>query len=369
MAGSGRYSRGSDGDPTGHAAQNHQRGPRIGGEVEPRNRDIVVIGGSAGAIPAVIQIVKALPAGFPAAVFVVIHSSPEGHSVLPKILDRASPLPCQHATDGEGIRRGMIYVARPDHHLLLKPDHIRVSHGPKENNFRPAVDPLFRTAGDSHGPHLIGILLSGGLSDGMHGLYRIKARGGIAIVQNPEEALVASMPLSAIQHVPVDHIVGVDRIAPLLLQLTRETVSVAAFEAKSADDPDPAEGLMDTLKQRLDDPPSPFTCPACGGAMWEDDEGGLLRYRCHVGHGFTAESLLIQQTDRVEDALWVALRVLEDQSQLRRNMAARSRAGGLDGLANAYEQQARAAEERAEVLRGVLVIDEEQRLNPSSEVA
>lgn len=187
--------------------------------------DIIAIGGSAGSIVALIQLVHSLPRDLPAAVFVVVHSSPKFPSLLPEILQRSGSLPAVHAEDGALIEPGRIYVAPPDRHLLVKGEYMRVVFGPKENRFRPAIDPLFRTVARVYGKRAIGVVLSGLLYDGTAGLFEIKERGGVAIVQDPQEAAVPSMPENAIKHVAVDHILCIEDIARVLSELSHESVS------------------------------------------------------------------------------------------------------------------------------------------------
>src|SRR5688572_11570392 len=187
--------------------------------------DIIVIGGSAGAVEALTRLVAGLPADLPAAVFIAIHTTPTTPSLLPKILSRAGPLPAAHPRDGDGIERGRIYIPPPDHHLLLDEDRVRIVRGPKENGHRPALDPMFRTAAVRYGRRVVGVVITGMLDDGTAGLLAIKQRGGIAVVQNPNEALFPGMPLSAIQNVDVDHVLHLNEIPPLLARLAGEPVT------------------------------------------------------------------------------------------------------------------------------------------------
>lgn len=177
---------------------------------------IIVVGASAGGVEAVIQLVQGLPKELPAAILVVIHFPAHGKSILPYILTRSGPLQAVHATDGEAIQPGRIYLAVPDKHLGVKLGYIRLDGGPKENSARPAINVLFRTAAQVYGSRVIGVVLSGTLSDGTAGLSAIKRHGGVAIVQNPDEALFSEMPRSAIKHVDVDHILPVSEIASVL---------------------------------------------------------------------------------------------------------------------------------------------------------
>jgi len=301
----------------------------------------------------------------------VLHISPTGPSLLPDILTRVGRLPAHHPLGGEEIVPGKIYVAPPDHHLLIKPGRVVVSRGPRENNARPAVDPLFRTAARSYGPWVVGIILSGGLDDGTLGLMDVKAYSGITIVQNPDEAMFPSMPNSAIENVQVDRVASLDEIGPLLARLAREPVPEeqgAAFMARNqTNDPDVAEVGSDDLKTgNITGPPSKFTCPECGGALWEIQNGKLLRYRCHIGHGYTAETLMVAQGEKLEDALWSALRALEEIAGMRRRMANRARSGGWDIMARNYAEQAALAETRAGVVRSVLVDDKPQNVTANS---
>jgi two-component system chemotaxis response regulator CheB len=278
--------------------------------------------------------------------------------VLPAILERSGPLPASYAVDEEEIRLGHIYVAPPDHHLLVKPGRVRIPRGPEENGFRPAVDPLLGTAARAYGPRVAGVILSGAMDDGTHGLSLIKEAGGVAIVQNPEEALVSGMPLSAIQSVEVDYIMSVAEMGPLISRLVQEPmVEVAAAMPGWESQPDVAEMEKDMLQQGYPGPPTPLTCPACGGTLWEMSDGEPLRFRCHVGHGYTAETLAAGQSNEIDGALWTALRALEEKAVLRRRMASRAGNRNMMALAETYERQALDAEHRASVIRGVLIDD------------
>jgi two-component system chemotaxis response regulator CheB len=319
----------------------------------PATRDIVVIGASAGGLAVLCELVRGLPRRFPAAVFVAVHTSADNPGVLPQILARFGPLPVAFARDGERIEHGRIYVAPPDHHLLIERDRVRVTHGPKENGFRPAVDPLFRTAARSYGPRAVGLVLSGALNDGTHGLSQIVEAGGVALAQDPQEALIPSMPLSAIQNVEVRRVLRSAEIAAALADVVRESV-----EDPDCDAPKAPEAALDGASLQDAPPPgapSGYTCPECGGAMWEINERGrLLRYRCHVGHGFTAETLIARQGTDLEAAMWTALRALEEHIALCRRLAERAGERGLTGLAARYHRDADEGALRADVIRDAL---------------
>ena len=339
--------------------QQRQSKPKVPG------RDVIVIGASAGGVQALIELIRGLPGDLPAAIFVVVHTSPMSPGVLPRILQRAGTLTASHASDGLPVRHGHIYVAPPDHHLLLHDGTIRIARGPKENGFRPAADPLFRTAARTCGARVVGVVLTGGLDDGTEGLALIKKYGGVAVVQDPNEATFASMPASAIANVDVDHVLPVAQISPLLERLASEPVPEESLVMarnngdegrQEAGQPDVAEsGDASLLTKDLPGPPSGFTCPECAGALWELGTDKLLKFRCHVGHAYSAEGLVSEQTRALESALWTGLRALEENAALRRRMARRARTGKLAVIAADYERQAQDAEARAAVIRGVLI--------------
>lgn len=323
-------------------------------------RDIIVIGASAGGLQALEDLVEGLPEDLPASLFIVVHTSPTANGMLPQILTRRSRLPVEFAIDQMRIRPGHVYVGRPDHHMLITPGRIHLTRGPKENGFRPAVDPLFRTAARIYGPRVVGVVLSGGLNDGTAGLSIIKQRGGIAIVQDPGDASFPSMPLSAVQNVEIDRILAAADIPAALDELARTPISqeVAAMaKPRRDDDPDVAEeGTASLVNNDRPYPPSPFTCPECGGALWEvSSEGRLLRYRCHVGHGYTGEALEAEQAQEVESALWTALRSLEESAAIRRRLAEQAQSANLPLVEQSYRLAADEMEDRAAAIRKILI--------------
>jgi two-component system chemotaxis response regulator CheB len=320
-------------------------------------RDIIVIGASAGGFDPLLRLVGSLPASMPAVVLVALHTSAHNPGFLPQMLSRAGRMSARFAADGDALRHGEILVAPADHHLLVDGAHVSVTRGPRENGFRPAIDALFRTAAAQQGPRVAGVILSGALTDGTYGLLCIKHRGGIAIVQRVEEALVRSMPLSAIRAVEVDHIVGVEEMGPLLVRLAREPVSDGGRPmARKGAKHDVAErGTHALHANELTGSPSAFTCPDCGGALWELTNGDLIRYRCHVGHGYTAESLANGQHDGIEVALWTAVRTLEEHAQLHRRLRDDANDRGLEAIARGYAERARSVEEQANSVRALLM--------------
>jgi two-component system chemotaxis response regulator CheB len=321
-------------------------------------RNIVVIGASAGGVQVLQELMRGFPEDFPGAVFVVVHTSASSPGILPQILGRAGPLPAAHAEQGGKIRMGRVYVAPPDSHLLVKDGHTLVTRGPKENGFRPAVDVLFRTAAQAYGPRVVGIVLTGGLDDGTVGLIHIKNQGGIAVAQDPGEAVFPSMPQSAMDNVNVDYVVPVAEMPALLSRLASEPLPQGVNMPRRRNGrPDVAEaGSAILQEEREAGPPTAFTCPECGGSLWERKNGKMLRYECHVGHTYTAESLLSEKSDELESVLWGALRALEENAELRSRMARRAAKGppALQYMGERYEREAKEAQQRAAVLREVL---------------
>jgi two-component system chemotaxis response regulator CheB len=322
-------------------------------------RDIIVIAGSAGAVREMRALVGGLPADFSGSVFVVLHTSADGPGFLAQVLGRAGPLPVEYPQSGASIRPGHIYVAPPNYHLLIDDSHATLGMGPRENGFRPAADPLFRSAAEAYDGRVVGIVLSGGMDDGTLGLQVIKDRGGIAIVQNPDEALYRGMPESALRSVAVDHVMTVDAMPDLLVELSRNGSPKGYIAMKT-----PHKQTRDTAitgdiagPPPLEGPPSTFICPDCGGPLWEFKNGRVLHYRCHVGHAYTAESLVAGQDDATEEALWTALRTLEETAALRRRMADDARSRNLVHVAVGYEERAHQIEQRAGVIRKVLLSD------------
>jgi two-component system chemotaxis response regulator CheB len=325
-----------------------------------QGRDIIVIGTSAGGVEALSEIVAGLPGDFPASVFVVLHTSPQSPSVLADILDRAGPLPARYAVDRERIKPGRVYVAPADWHLVVEPTRVRLTRGPKENRFRPAVDPLFRSAAQAYGPRVVGVILTGGLNDGTSGLLAVKQLGGTAIVQDPREAFIPSMPQSALGHVEVDYCLPLREIAPRLVRLAnsqadegegvREVPEKLEIEVKIAKADHAAEaGVL-----KLGDP-SLYACPDCHGVLLRVDDAALLRFRCHTGHAYTLEALLSVMDEKIEDALWNAVRAIEERVMLTRHAADHARDGGDgDGSETRLRGRAEAAQRRADLIRQAL---------------
>ena len=317
--------------------------------------DIIVIGGSAGGLEAMNVIVSGLPADLPAAVFVAVHASPHSPGLLPEIFNHRGPLAAAHARDREPVTPGRIYVAPPDHHLLLEVGRVRVTRGPKENRFRPAVDPLFRSAALAYGPRVVGVILSGWLDDGAAGLWAVKVRGGVAVVQDPDEAFARSMPEAALRQARVNYRLRVVDIAPSLAELASEPAADAgAFPVPEGLEIETRIAMEDKALNRgvLDiGEPSPYACPECHGVLMRLKAGGGVRFRCHTGHSYTADSLLAEMTELVEVTLWNAIRSVQESSLLMEHIASHVREDGQADLAARYDRKAAEARERAELVR------------------
>ena len=316
-------------------------------------RDIIVIGASAGGVYALKQIVAALPADFKASIFVVLHISPHSPSHLPDILSAASALKAVHPADGEIVQPGRIYIAPPDHHMLVEYDQVIVKRGPKENRFRPSIDALFRSAAYTYGPRVIGVVLTGMLDDGTSGMWSVKRLGGISIVQEPTEAAYSSMPENVLTHVDVDYQMHIEDIAPLLCSLINEPVpdppTLAPDELKrmetevniAAQDIAFDMGILDMGEL------TPLTCPECNGALISLKEGKLIRYRCHTGHAYTASSLLAETTRVVEESFWKAIRSLEETVILLEQSGRHFAEGGNHEAADQFFDKARKTRDKA----------------------
>jgi two-component system chemotaxis response regulator CheB len=330
------------------------------------HRDIIVIGGSAGAVETTVRLVRDFPPDLPCAVFIVVHFPPDSLSVLPRILSRAGPLPAEHATDGEPIRIGRIYVAPPNCHLMIQPGHISVRTGPRENRSRPAIDPLFRTAAAVYGPRVIGVILSGTLSDGAAGLRRIREAGGIALVQEPADAFYPDMPRNALTYAGADQTLPLSDLGPAIVEaagtpsedspVTDDLISPATHAETGGTADLGAAEVEARLTDRQTNPgtPSTQTCPECHGTLWETNQNGLTQYRCRIGHAYSAENLIAHQSEVLEAALWTALRALEEHAALARRLSAKASDKGHQHSAGAFAEQAVDSEHHAAVLRGVL---------------
>jgi two-component system chemotaxis response regulator CheB len=325
--------------------------------------DIVVVGASAGGVEALCEVARGLPPGLPASVFVVCHFPMAGWSQLPDILSRQGALLAGHARDGEPIYPGHVYVAPPNHHLVLGEGVVLLNRGPRENHFRPSIDPLFRSAARVYGPRVVGVLLSGALADGVAGLMAVRSAGGLAVLQSPQDALFPSLPQTAQAIAGSDHVAPARDLGPLLAALVHQPVSSGGVA--KMDDPIlkaaevVARDMHDQSRNGRAGALTVFSCPECGGSLWQLDEKGLLRFRCHTGHVYAGDVLLEEKSEELEAALWTAVRTFIEKGILARQLAARQRQGGSGDAAARYDEEAALAESYAALIRDKLLTSPE----------
>lgn len=323
------------------------------------NRDIIVIGASSGGIAPLIEIVKSLPADLKAAIFVVVHIPPYPPSHLAQILSRAGKLKAIQPADGEKIEEGRIYVASPDQHLLVEDNYVVVKKGPKENRFRPSIDALFRSAAYIYGSRVIGIVLSGFLDDGTSGLWSVKRRGGVSIIQEPEEALFPDMPLNVLEYVDVDYTIKALDIGPLLIKLigkeapeipeiTEEEINRMKLEIMIARRREAFEEGLISLGQY-----TTLMCPDCNSALISIKEDKLIRFRCQKGHGFTFRSLCEEISKGVEDKLWDAMQGMESTTILFEKMEEHFKEIGKTETAEKFNKKADESRERGKLIHNL----------------
>ena len=317
------------------------------------NRDVLAIGTSAGGVEALLFLAKHFSREFPAAVLVTIHLPSHSRSELDGVLMRAGSLPAQFARDGDVVSNGHIYIAPPNRHLLLDGERLALGTGPRENNARPAIDPMLRSTAVCCSGRAIGVVLTGSLGDGASGLWAIRQAGGIAVVQDPKDAAFSEMPMTALNRAKPDHVVSLSAMPALLESLVQQPageprplprsvkyeVQIARNGSSSMDD-------MDSIGHR-----SVLACPDCGGVMWELDEEDMVRYRCHVGHSYTAELMSLALDDNLRRALASALRALEERVALGRKLYRQAVDGGHRLLAQNWADKTREFEREMDVIR------------------
>ena len=322
-----------------------------------QTKDIIVIGSSAGGVEALQRLCSALPADLPAAVFIAQHISPSARSVLPMLLDRAGPLRALSPVDGQDIEPEHIYVAAPDHHLLLRPGKILMRRGPNENRTRPAVNALFRSAALHYGGRVIGAVLTGLLDDGTDGLIAIKAAGGLSIIQDPADAEWPSMPQNALKRDHVDHSLPLSQIGALLARLAHEEagLSVPLPQEYQIEDRIAAQEIA-VMEADIVTPgqPSHLSCPDCGGVLNQIETQDEIRFRCQVGHAFTPLGLAAAQSDELERALGIAARTHRDRVKLFNQMNESARARCLPHAEKRWDNAAKESTHLIEVLEEAL---------------
>ena len=291
---------------------------------------LIVIGASAGGLDALAAVLEEVSPDIPASILVVIHiGATDAH--LPRFFQNRTPLPVRYAIDGEPLSAGLVLLAPPDRHLIVVDGHVHLGHGPKENHTRPAIDPLFRSAAETAGPLVIGVILTGYLTDGTAGLWEVKRRGGVAIVQNPDEAAAPSMPLSALDHVSADYCVGLKDIGRLLNRLAAEAVRKAPRQAHDHGEPH----MIYTT-----DHPIALTCPDCGGAVRKVTKGTYTQFQCHIGHTYGVPEMAKEQFDVLESTLGQGIRLLNERRELCEDQAREARLANREHEAILWEAAA-----------------------------
>jgi two-component system, chemotaxis family, protein-glutamate methylesterase/glutaminase len=340
-----------------------QRRSGVEASVDRGERRVIAIGGSAGAIKAVKALCEGLQPDIPAAICIVIHVGSRGSNLIADALGDSCPIPIETAVDGQSLEHGRAYVAAADHHLVIVDDTIRLGHGPRENLARPAIDPLLRSAGVSYGSRAIGVVLTGMLDDGAAGLADLKRCGGVTVVQNPTEAAEREMPLAALAASDIDYRTSLAELGPLFNHLTSKP---------AASYPPPPEDVRLEVEIALGRPagtdatnrlanPVPLSCPACGGVLSQIRRSPPLRFRCQVGHAYTAEALASEQEGSVDEAIRVALRIVEERAVLTQKMADEARRGGLRFSAASFERTSAESRGHVVTLREALLKSQEER--------
>jgi two-component system chemotaxis response regulator CheB len=316
------------------------------------NRDILAIGASAGGVEALSFLAQNFPPNFPASVLVTVHLASEGGSVLDEILNRSGPLSAAFANGNDRLRKGHIYIAPADRHLIVEDDRLVLGSGSRENNTRPAIDPMMRSAAACCGPRTVGVVLTGTLSDGASGLCAIEQCNGITVVQDPTDAEFSEMPTNALNRVKPDHVVDLAAMPRLLNCLatqpageTKPIPESVKFEVEIARGALASIENMDRVARR-----SGFACPDCHGVMWEIKEGELIRYRCHVGHTYAANLISIAVDENLRRALGSALRALEERRSLARRLERQSRQSNQLRLASLWGRRAEEYEKELDVI-------------------
>jgi two-component system chemotaxis response regulator CheB len=321
------------------------------------NRDVIVIGASAGGVELLLELMPELPASLPASLFVVVHTSPGHATALAEVLSSHGHLPAAVPLHGDPIATGRVYVAPPDSHLLVRPGFVEVVRGPRENGHRPAVDPLFRTASWAYGPRVVGVILTGYQDCGTAGMMSVKARGGVVVVQDPATAAAPEMPQSVLRRVEVDHVVHPLQLPGLLVRLASERAPIV--------EPPPSKAL-EQLEGKRNGTPAPLVCPTCQGVLTEAHGGDFEQYRCHLGHAFTLDALAHEQSERVERVLWAAVRSLEESATLSRRLAVRT---VDDSLRRRFVETGGTQFRQADTIRRVLLEGGAKMQEPEPETA
>ena len=324
----------------------------------PQLKRVFVLGASAGGRKILTTVLEAIPRTIEAAFLIVVHGSSEIASIYPKVLSQKIALKVEEAQNELKINSGTVYIAKPNHHLFVEKGEIFLSNGPRENRFRPSIDVLFRSAAVAYGNTCVGILLTGRLNDGTAGLEAIKKCGGLALIQNPATAEYSDMPSNAAQTVEIDYVVNVEDLGNVIQKIMDEKLpenkklpASVVRENTIATKISSEIALEDNLGHQV-----PISCSSCGGPLWKIEDSKVNRYRCHVGHAFTEEALLESQNDALEEALWVAMRTLEEKKMLLVRVKKDYNSKGIKAMAATHSEQIKEVQQQISTLRKVLQI-------------
>ena len=321
---------------------------------------VFVVGASAGGQKAIASALKSLSNTENAVFLVVVHGSMNGLSLFPKILSHKIKMEVVEAGDRMKVMPGKVYVAKPNHHLFVQDSTLFLSNGPRENLFRPSIDVLFRSAAVAYGNQCVGILLTGRLNDGTAGLEAIKKCGGIAIIQNPKTAEFGDMPSNAAQFIDIDYVVNIEDMEDVIRKVITETAPIEIEIPESVIRENSIAmkiGSSIALEQNLGHQ-VPISCATCGGPLWKIEDSKVGRYRCHVGHAFTEEALLKSQNQALEEALWIAMRTLEEKKMLLERVNKQYNQTGINSLANTHVDKMEEVQKQINKLRNVLQIQD-----------
>jgi two-component system, chemotaxis family, protein-glutamate methylesterase/glutaminase len=319
---------------------------------------VVVVGASAGGVEALTTLASGLPEDLGAAVCIVLHLHAGAESRLADIIARAGPLPAVQAHGGERLVGGRIYVAPPDRHLIVRGGHVLVVRGPHENGLRPSIDVLFRSAALAYGRSAVAVILSGTRDDGVAGASAVGARGGCVFVQDPDDSLFGALPAYTVGRDHPDRVLPLAELAPAIASAVHHLTEGVDVRENGHGDMSRESAYatldQDALGHEAPGEPSPYSCPACGGVLREVEGDELIRFRCRVGHAYTADGVLDGQESSVETALWIALRALQERAQLSDRLAERVGKAGAERSRRQFEAIAEEARGQAETIRRVL---------------
>ncbi len=304
---------------------------------------IIVVGTSAGGMNALIELVSQLKENIDATFFIVMHLSRT--SISDFLMHRLQPhtnLKCEVAKDDMPLEKGHIYVAAPNHHLLVKKDKIILGRGPEENRWRPSIDVLFRSAAAAYSTRVIGVILTGSLDDGTTGMLAIKRSGGTCIVQDPNEAEYPAMPLSVLNNMEVDYCIPLNQMGETIFEITQMNPEEITAPRDVIIESEIAERVVvdyENVKQLGEK--SIYACPDCGGGLWNisKENGKPDRYRCHIGHSYSEKDLVVKQGEILESTLWTALRIMEERRNLLKKMEDDNNNKGLSIMATSYREK------------------------------